>query len=362
LTTTTDDGVRLWLDGRLLINNWTNHGSTDNVAQVSLNAGQFYLLQMEYYENTGSAVARLSWQSPSIARQTIPAGVLLLPLRAVNPYPANAAKNMPQTLALRWGAGQKATGHDIYFGDSADAVANAGPATAGVYQGRQALDAATFDPGVLAWNKTYFWRVDEVNAADADSPRTGAVWSFTTANFLIVDDFESYTDSEGSRVYETWTDGIISGNGSQVGYNDAPFAEQTIVHGGSQSMPMDYNNVKAPWYSEAVRAWTTPQDWTVNGVDTLVLYIQGAAANAPQPLYVAVEDKAGHAAIIAHPDASLANAVRWTEWRIPLANLSSAGVNVTAVRKLYLGAGNRSKPTLGGAGRIYIDDIRVVKS
>jgi hypothetical protein len=361
LTTTSDDGVRLWLDGRRIINNWTNHGETDDSAKVDLIAGQVYLLQMEWYENTGTATARLSWQSPSIAKAVIPAGPLQLPLRAVNPYPANTAKDVTQTLALHWSAGEKATRHDVYFGDSADAVANADPTTAGIYRGRQALDAATFDPGELEWNKTYYWRVEEVNTADANSPWAGSVWSFTTANFLIVDDFESFTDVLGSRLYETWLDGWTNGTGSQVGYLVAPFAEQTIVHGGRQSMPMDYNNVKSPGYSEAERDWITPQNWTVNSVNTLVLYVRGSATNAPASLYVAVEDKAGHIAVVTYPDPALVTAVQWTEWRIPLADISSAGVNVAAIKKMYLGVGNRSKPTPGGAGRIYIDDIRVIK-
>ena len=109
-----------------------------------------------------------------------------------------------------------------------------------------------FDPGDLEWNKTYYWRVDEVNAADPASPWKGSVWSFTTADFLVVDDFEAYTDDEGSRIYESWIDGYADqSNGSIVGHLDPPFAERTIVHGGKQSMPLDYNNVKQPYFSEA---------------------------------------------------------------------------------------------------------------
>jgi hypothetical protein len=361
LTTTSDDGVRLWLDGRRLINNWTNHGNTDDMARVDLIGGQFHRLRMEWYDNTGTATARLSWQSPSIANQIIPAGPLLLPRRAVNPSPANAAKNTLQTPILTWGTGEKATHHDVYFGDSADAVAGADPATATIYQGRQPRDAAAFDPGELEWGKTYYWRVDEVNAAEADSPWAGPVWSFTTADFLVVDDFESYTDTLDQAIFETWTDGWTNGTGSQVGYTAAPFAERVIVHGGRQSMPMDYNNVRSPWYSEAQRQWTIPQNWTVHGVNTLVLYFRGSAANTPAPLYVAVEDQAGHVGVVAHPDSTRVTAAPWTEWRIPLPDLTSAGVNVTAVTKMYLGVGNRSKPTPGGAGRIYLDDLRVVK-
>ena len=73
-----------------------------------------------------------------------------------------------------------------------------------------------------------------------------------------MDDFESYIDKAGNRIYDTWVDGLGgNGTGSQVGYWQAPFAEQTIVHGGKQSMPFEYNNVKAPYYSEATRTFDT---------------------------------------------------------------------------------------------------------
>ena len=90
-----------------------------------------------------------------------------------------------------------------------------------------------------------------------------------------MDDFESYND-DNNRIYDTWIDGLTNGNsGSTVGYVHAPFAEQTIVHGGKQSMPLDYNNTKSPYYSEAERTWDTPQDWTANGADTLTLWFRG---------------------------------------------------------------------------------------
>jgi hypothetical protein len=359
LITTTDDGVRLWLDGRRVINNWTDHGSTDDAVSVSLDAGHVYLLEMEWYDNTSTATAVLSWQSPSIPKQIVPSGVLLLPRRAVSPYPAHKAQDVPGTLLMHWTAGETATGHDVYFGDSADAVANANPVAADIYCGRQAAKETTFDPGPLEPNKTYYWRVDEVNAADPANSWTGAVWSFTTAGFLVVDDFESYTDYQGNRIYQTWIDGLINQNGSQVGYNDAPFAEQTVVHAGYQSMPLDYNNTKSPWYSQAERTWTAPQDWTAMGGDTLVLSVRGLAANTPESLYVAFEDKAGHTVTIPYSDPALVTAVLWTEWKIPLTSLGT--VNAATIQKMYLGVGNRDHPTPGGAGRIYVDDLRVIK-
>ena len=59
---------------------------------------------------------------------------------------------------------------------------------------------------------------------------------------------------------------------------DAPFAEQTIIHGGVQAMPFEYNNVKAPYYSEASRTFDATQNWTTNGADTVSLYFRGRAA------------------------------------------------------------------------------------
>jgi hypothetical protein len=362
--TTTDDGVRLWLDGRLLIDNWTNHGSTDDVATAQLVAGQFYRLEMEWYENTGSAVARLSWQSPSIDRQVIPGGVLQLPLHATDPYPAHPAVDVTQTLTLHWTGGDKATGHDVYFGMDADAVANATTSSADIYE--ETVSAPTFDPGPLEWNQTYYWRVDEVYANQPDHPRTGSLWSFTTADFLVVDDFESYTDEDGNRIFQTWTDdwAAIStggGCGATVGYGQAPFAEQTIVHGGRQSLPLDYNNVCAPYYSQTEREFAPVQNWTVNGVATLVLHIRGKADNDAAPLYVRIEDNAGKTCLVTHPDAAIAQTMNWTPWEIPLSELSAAGVNVAKIKKMSLGLGDTAHPSSGGHGLIFVDDIRVIK-
>lgn len=70
--TTSDDGVRLWVDGQLVVNNWTDHAPTENSGQITLTAGQLYDVRMEYYERGGGALVKLGWSSPSQARQTVP--------------------------------------------------------------------------------------------------------------------------------------------------------------------------------------------------------------------------------------------------------------------------------------------------
>ena len=71
--TTSNDGVRLWVDGALLIDNWTNHAATEDTASVSLEAGNKYDLRLEYYQHLGSAQLKLEWSSTSVAREVIPA-------------------------------------------------------------------------------------------------------------------------------------------------------------------------------------------------------------------------------------------------------------------------------------------------
>jgi hypothetical protein len=204
--------------------------------------------------------------------------------------------------------------------------------------------------------KTYYWRVDET--VSGGGVKTGPVWSFATT--LPVDDFESYTDDEGGRIYEAWFDGLTNGlSGSTVGYANAPFAEQKIVHGGKQAMPLDYNNVAAPFYSEAEREFAPTQDWTAGGADTLILYVRGRAGNGQAPLYVRLEDAAKHVATVAHPDAAIVTAARWTQWRIPLSGFT--GVNPAKVKKLSLGVGDKADPKADGTGLIYVDDICLAK-
>jgi len=198
------------------------------------------------------------------------------PLVAWKPSPDNKTTMdvIRAEQGLTWAPGDNAKQHDVYFGkdQAAVAAANASDKT-GLYRGRQA--GASYTPTEeLAWGTgPYYWRVDEVQADGTVS--TGAVWSFSIANFLSVDDMESYTDNEGSRIFDIWLDGWVNNTGALVGNLTAPFAEQTIVHGGRQAMPLDFDNSKKPFYSEAELDFAPVQNWTNYGVDTLSLWVQG---------------------------------------------------------------------------------------
>ena len=75
--TTSDDGVRMWVNGQLLIDDWTNHSAAQNSGTISLQAGQWYPIKLEYYEGSGSSVNTLSYASPSTPKQIIPANHLM---------------------------------------------------------------------------------------------------------------------------------------------------------------------------------------------------------------------------------------------------------------------------------------------
>jgi hypothetical protein len=260
-----------------------------------------------------------------------------------NPGPANGALDVTQTPTLTWTPGFGAS-HEVYFGTDEASLE---------LKGSGNLGSESFEPGQLEWNTKYYWRVNEANNANADSPWTGPLWSFTTANFLIIDDMESYNDIEegvegSNRIYNAWVDGLVvpAKGGSQAGHFDPPFYEDTIVHSGNKSMPLYYDN--AVGKSEATLTLNSNRDWTVNGVTTLTIWFRGDSANAAESLYVALNG--GTPVTNDDPDAALTTA--WTEWNI---DLQTFGINLANVNSITLGLSS----VTGGTGIMYFDDIRL---
>ena len=203
------------------------------------------------------------------------------PLVAWGPSPANGSTpDIDQALPLSWSPGDNASQHDVYFGTDENAVANADTSTADIYRGRQSATSYTPPEGVEWGGGPYYWRVDEVNTDGTISK--GGLWSFTVADFILVDDFESYTDNDidGESIWQHWIDGFgIAGNGAQVGYLLPPYAERAIVNNGNQSMPFFYDNIAGVSNSEAVLTLAAPRDWTRNGLTDLSLWFRGYPAS-----------------------------------------------------------------------------------
>jgi hypothetical protein len=210
-----------------------------------------------------------------------------IPVWAREPDPDSGATDVDPDVVLSWGAGREAVTHDVYLSTDEQAVIDGNTPVA-------TMTEAGYDAGALELSKTYYWKIDEVNVAETPTTWDGEVWNFTTLDSLIVDDFESYNDldpddPESNRIFNVWIDGFQAPtNGSLVGYDAAPFAEQIIVHSDKQSMPLSYDNSGTARYSEAERTLSPAQDWTKHGVKALSLWFHGDPNNAAEQIYVKV--------------------------------------------------------------------------
>ncbi|MHC4647536.1 MAG: LamG-like jellyroll fold domain-containing protein [Planctomycetota bacterium] len=284
---------------------------------------------------------------------------------AWGPQPFNGERDVDRNVLLTWKPGDYAVSHVVYLGTAWDDV-NDADTLSSVYKGTQGPNE--YDPGALELETTYYWRIDEVNG-----PNTwkGRVWRFQVADFLIVDDMESYNaiPGSGNEIYDTWDDGFMNWTGSQVALEYA----SVRIHEGVQSMRFAYNNAIAYYkYSEADANTTGPRpgnlkvgtDWTEAEVKAMTLFFYGEAGNdTTEQMYAAVEDSSKALAVAEYGDlgedmADVAVA-DWHQWDIPLSAFADNGVTLTDVNKVRFGFGDRVTPVAGGSGIVYFDDIRL---
>jgi hypothetical protein len=253
-----------------------------------------------------------------------------IPVQARQPQPADGAAEVPVEADLSWQAGRGAATHEVSFGTDPDALAMI-----------DATSEAMLDPGPLDLAATYYWQITEVNEAETPATWEGDLWSFTTEEFLTVEDFEDYDDDENA-IFDTWIDGYINETGSTVGYFEAPFAERTTVHGGRQSMPFAYDNIGGITVSEATRTFDTAQDWSRHGVKSLLIWFYGDADNDAAQMYVKIDG----VKVLYDGDAANLAATSWQTWTVDL-----TGMDVGNVRELAIGIEG------GGTGMILVDDV-----
>jgi hypothetical protein len=280
------------------------------------------------------------------------------------PQPVDGAVDVPRDANLTWQPGDYTDTHDVYFGTSWDDVNNA---TTADRVATKNLGDEEYDPGQMELDRTYYWRIDEVNG-----PNTwkGEVWRFTVANFLIVDDVESYDaiSGGGNEIFDTWDDGFANMTWSQIALE---YGSGAVVHSGGQAMRVAYQNNGFPYYSEIDANTTGPQpgnlsigtDWTVVGVKALTLFFHGLAGNAAEPMYVHLEDGSSNTAIAYYgdmgEDINDVDEEEWHQWDVALSDFSDSGVILTNVAKVRIGFGDRGNPVAGGSGQVFFDDIRL---
>ena len=270
-----------------------------------------------------------------------------IPAGATMPSPDSGAAGVEVDVVLGWRAGRGAVTHNVSVSADEQAV------TDGTAPVAAAADAS-YIPPELGLSTSYYWNVGEVNEAETTSTWESGVWSFTTSDHVVVEDFESYNDIDppdpaSNRIFESWIDGFgVATNGALVG-NDPPnpsYAETVVVHNGRQSMPMLYSNTFGATLSEATRTFAVPQDWTKHGATMLGLYFYGLPGNTGQ-MYVKI-----NGTNIPYDGADSKLALNgWQLWTIDLA---SSGANLQSVSSLTIGIDG-----FGASGTLYFDDIRL---
>ena len=271
---------------------------------------------------------------------------LYIPTWAREPEPLDGSATESATVALAWRAGREAASHQVLLGTNANDLALVDTTT-----------EASTKLTALNYATTYFWQVKEVNDAEDPAAYAGPIWSFSTPAYGTVDDFDQY-DDDCNRIFFAWLDGLGhnggediddcdiasyngNGTGSIVGNATSPFAEKTVVHSGTQSMPLAYDSGA----SETTIALDA-QDWTASGIQSLSLYFYGTPGNTGQ-LYVKINNS--KVAYDGLPDAL--ERQQWIPWNIDLA---ATGASLSNVTSLTLGIEGAS-----GLGMIYVDAIRL---
>jgi hypothetical protein len=294
---------------------------------------------------------------------------------AWGPDPYDGQIDLPYDVNLSWRQGDyvaNTNGHDVYIGTDFDEVNDAN-STIHPNVDYYNVSETNCDPGPLDVDQTYYWRVDEVNDSCSPYLWKGKVWKFTTAEYIIIDDFEEYTEGAGgsypitdgwTHLYESpYTDFLLSLGLPSLGH----------AVRGEQSM-FAWFDCSDKYYSQSGTKSLDPCDLTIAGMKMLTLWFHAGIdditgrlpdANETEQLYVGLEDSDSDYAEVRYPmeDMNDIRLLEWTQWNIALSEFeaNNPDVNLTNIETLYIGFGNRRTSTgpFGGSGYIYFDDIRL---
>ena len=268
---------------------------------------------------------------------------------AVNPSPADGAADVSLTPLLSWAPGIEAVSHELYFSTDFDDVNERliTPATPG---------PNSYDPGLLEFETTYYWAVDEVNGAADVTTWYGDLWQFTTATHLIVDNFNSYADK--SALEFVWDDGSENGSRSDISL------ETDIAYDGN-SMRVTYSNIfkltgniYGSWVDADTVDLPVGSDWTLGGAKALWLVFYGDPTNSTtvnDKMFVALDD-GDTFELVYYPDVNDINEDSWHEWHIDLEEEFST-VDLANVSRITIGFGRTA--SAGGTGTVYFDRVEV---
>ena len=248
--------------------------------------------------------------------------------RAQRPSPANNATDVPSEVTLTWLAGshaQAVNGHVLYIGTNIDDVNDA---TGDTHPNVEVhtLSDPTLGPLSLDLNKTYYWRVDQVNSSHPEKSWKGYVWNFSVAEYRGLDDFESYT---GVDLSNTWT---AAGSATLA-------LETSHIHAGLQAMQVDYTGAAPAVVSRELPGL----DATANGIEALYIWCK-VDSNVDS---VSVQlNKTGLKQTVAIVDHT-------ADWQLLLFDLSLFQSDVSLISHISI----EINAVAQGAGTLYLDGI-----
>lgn len=313
---------------------WNKYSSQLSPA-IPLVAGQKYYIEALHKEGAGGDNLAVAWQGPGMNQQ------IITPFCSL-PCPVDKATDVDKTIILNWSPGYYATSYDVYFGTAWDDVNNA---DSDYYQNVEyhIVDVNICDPGILEFGHTYYWRVDRINNNEVWK---GDVWKFTVLEYVLVDDFDSYSDT--NDLLAVWSDEAANNTGSTIALDPICI-----------SMMFVYDNNESPFYSETTFSYTTPQNWIESDVKAVQLQFCGTKGNAAEQMYLVLGDGDVNSVVI-HHDVNAATCNSWHFWNIDLREFND--VNLANIRTFCIGFGDTDNPQAGGSGTVYFDDIVILPS
>jgi len=276
------------------------------------------------------------------------------PTRATVPSPAIAATGISVIPVLSWKAGRYSVDHNVYISTDVNAV------TEGTADMVTRSDA-NYTPA-LALAKTYYWRVDEVNNAEAYPVWDGPTWRFSTAQYITIDNFEvGYGNTDVNFVWAVWKDGyeVPANGGSEIGVGIDPPGLSTLNRSGTgHSIKVNFDNTAGKTLSQvaaqSVKLPIKTTDWSIGSPSTLTIWFRGDpnTVAGDSELYCTIGGKTD---TYKGSSDSLKRDL-WRQWDI---DLTALGANLSNISGITIGIRTKTGGTTGAKGVIYFDDIRL---
>lgn len=285
-----------------------------------------------------------------------------LPAWATNPSPGDGDGDVSVTsTVLSWDPGPEAVTHQVYFSTDFNDVNDRNPSV------RTIVSDPCSPVGVLELETTYYWAVDEVNNLADVNVWPGEIWEFTTAEYITVDDFDSYATQ--FEHWNIWKDGVTNGSDAVIYLEIDPdyTRDGNAVKFGYRNTSTTGGGPNIKWTGSWMDANTADldvgSDWTYGGVKALLLYFYGEPGNNVEKMWLELGDTSSNLGYVLYDgDANDIAVDAWHLWEIDLNDPNFSGVSLTNVDSIKVGVGGTVRTGQSEDGTqsyVRFDDIQL---